>query len=140
MTPMVYYISWSIQCVVAWFPGSEEVSKLSLPADKEVEPKLYPAVPSSPGCGLLGQRPVFIPGNCIWSHGIDFSLQVWIYLVLFEYFFIFHAKPFMIWVFRGIYGNFYGIYDNVYGGFLSCLAFFILFLIYFLDVIYAYFW
>ena len=73
---MVYYISWSSQCVVAWFPGSEDASKLSLPADKEVEPKLYPAVPSSPGCGLLGQRTVFeSSGNCVCLMTLPFLFK-----------------------------------------------------------------
>ena len=81
---MVYYISWSSQCVVAWFPGSEEVSCPCLLTKRLIEPKLYPAALSSPGCGLLGQRDCGClcfesSGSCVGLNDIFY-----LYLDLFE--------------------------------------------------------
>ena len=115
MTPMVYYISWSSQCVVGWFPGGEDVSQLCLPADKGADHL---------GCTLLhwftrmwvtGTKRLWVfvfesSGSCVCHMTLTFSAYVWIILIQFDISFInflyFHAKPFMILVFWGTYGNF----------------------------------
>ena len=68
--------------LVAWFPGSEEVSKLPLPADKG---GCTQVVPSSPGCELLGQR------TDIFSLSLELFDMICYSLIQFGKIFIFSA-------------------------------------------------
>ena len=70
--------------LVSLWPGFLVVRKCGLQT-KKVALKLYPAVPSSPGCGLLGQRTVF------GLMALTFPACVWINLIQFDIIFIFSS-------------------------------------------------